>query len=73
MASFLFQASLAVSGLVGSALGSALSIRGHDRPGHGNCPPFNNGTFEIHQWQLYPDMARFDFRTCLLYIRSALN
>jgi len=38
--------------------------------GHGGrCPHFGNGTFEIHQWQLYPDTAVFDFDSCIMYIR----
>lgn len=39
------------------------------RDKHHGCPPFNNGTFNIHQYQLYPDNAAFDFDNCVLYIR----
>ena len=59
---------LVASCLVGLASSRALDSRrphGH----HNHCPPFNNGTFNIHQYQLYPDNAAFDTDNCVLYIR----
>ncbi|KAK1752999.1 hypothetical protein QBC47DRAFT_462692 [Echria macrotheca] len=38
-----------------------------------SCPPFQNGTFIIHQYQLYPDNAAFDFDECVLYISALFN
>ncbi len=35
-----------------------------------HCPPFS-GTFNIDQYQLYPENADFDFVQCLLYIGYA--
>ena len=35
--------------------------------GMGSCPPFK-GTFTVKQYQLYPENADFDFKSCLLYI-----
>ena len=37
----------------------------------GSCPPFK-GTFTIKQYQLYPENADYDFKTCLLYIGFVL-
>jgi len=37
------------------------------------CPPFNKGTFNIYQYQLYPDNAAFDFDNCVLYIRCVYS
>ncbi len=54
--------------LIGATSGLRLNpSRGNGH--HGHCPPFNNGSFNIHQWQLYPDNAAFDFDNCVLYIR----
>ena len=53
-------------------VGLAWGLAGVSQRGHGNhhhCPPFNNGTFDIHQYQLYPDSAAWDFDNCVLYIR----
>ncbi|OCL11450.1 hypothetical protein AOQ84DRAFT_361510 [Glonium stellatum] len=36
------------------------------------CAPFN-GTFTINQYQLYPENADFDFKSCLLYMGSLFN
>ncbi|KAH7403844.1 hypothetical protein BKA64DRAFT_777559 [Cadophora sp. MPI-SDFR-AT-0126] len=36
------------------------------------CPPFK-GTFTINQYQLYPENADFDFRSCLLYAGNLYN
>src|SRR5690349_2659754 len=71
MASFLSQISIAL-GLLSSS-GFGLTLFNRDNGHHSHCPPFTNGTFNIHQFQLYPDMARYDTDTCLLYIRSALR
>ena len=57
-----------ISRLIGLTLGLAVRS-GHDHDHHDHCPPFNNGTFNIHQWQLYPDTAAFDLDNCVLYIR----
>ena len=67
MASFLLKCSLALGIFPSIAL--ALSFFNRVQIHSSRCPPFNNGTLNIHQWQLYPDMARFDPTTCLLYIR----
>jgi hypothetical protein len=32
-----------------------------------HCKPFS-GDFTIHQYQLYPENADFDFKSCLLYL-----
>ncbi len=32
-----------------------------------SCPPFNNGTFTIDQFQLYPENADWDTKSCLVY------
>ena len=34
-----------------------------------HCPPFQSGSFEIHQFQLHPDTATFDSNHCVLWIR----
>jgi hypothetical protein len=39
----------------------------HGHPA-GQCPPFNNGTFNLHQFQAYPENAAWDWHNCLLYI-----
>lgn len=31
------------------------------------CPPFNNGTFTINAFQLYPENAKFDPVRCQVY------
>ncbi len=36
-------------------------------PRRSTCPPFNNGTFIIDQYQLYPENADWDTKKCLLY------
>jgi hypothetical protein len=35
-------------------------------PKKGGCPPLKD-EFVIHQYQLYPENADFDYRSCLLY------
>ncbi|KAG4415045.1 hypothetical protein IFR04_011817 [Cadophora malorum] len=40
--------------------------------GMGSCPPFK-GTFTVKQYQLYPENADFDFKSCLLYIGNLFN
>ncbi|KAK0654880.1 hypothetical protein B0T16DRAFT_339510 [Cercophora newfieldiana] len=68
MTSLSFQVGIVVSLLFRPILGHSLFNRGNT-----HCPPFNNGTFSIHQFQLYPDMARYDPHSCLLYISSLFN
>ncbi len=43
------------------------AIPHHGHHGKDKCPPFS-GNFTIHQYQLYPENADFDFNSCLLYI-----
>ena len=68
-----FFATLSLASFV--VAGSALTSRGSDgyMHHHGNCPPLQNGTLTIHQFQLYPDMAVFDTSSCLLYISCLFN
>lgn len=38
----------------------------------GGCAPFTNGTFQIDEYQLYPENADFDTKRCRLYTRYDL-
>ena len=38
-----------------------------------HCPSFKNGTFNIHQFQLYPENAAWDSKNCVLYITYDLD
>ncbi len=35
---------------------------------HGHCPPFNNSTLMLRQFEAYPQNAVWDSVHCLLYI-----
>ncbi len=35
------------------------------------CPAFKNGTFTIHQFQLYAENGDFDTKNCILYLGYA--
>ncbi|ORX94787.1 TRI14-like protein [Clohesyomyces aquaticus] len=50
----------------------SIEIGGGGNGKHGLCPS-PNGTFEINQYQLYPENVDFDFDTCLLYLGSIYN
>lgn len=43
----------------------ALSVYAFSR-GHG-CPPLHRGTFNINQYQLYPENADWDGAACVVY------
>lgn len=47
--------------LVGAGNAGSLDGRKESR-----CKPFK-GDFTIHQYQLYPENADFDFNSCLVY------
>ncbi len=53
-------ATLMVAGL--SALSAVAA------PVESACPAFKNGTFSIHQYQLYAENGDFDTKNCILYL-----
>ncbi len=40
--------------------------------GHKGCPPLNRGSYNIQQYQLYPENADWDEDSCLVYFGWAI-
>jgi len=46
-----------------------LLVTGSPSSKGGHCPPFNNGSFTVHEYQLYPENGAWDSRNCIVYFR----
>jgi len=44
-----------------------LGARAQKLNGPSRCPPLHRGSFNIHQYQLYPENADWDEASCLVY------
>lgn len=60
------EAVAAVPATAWVAVASALSLR-HDKYQGKECPPLDRGSFNIDQYQLYPENADWDEDSCLVY------
>ncbi|KAH9211999.1 hypothetical protein DL95DRAFT_509930 [Leptodontidium sp. 2 PMI_412] len=50
------------------------AVRAKSLPKHPPyCPPFTRGTFDVQQYQLYPENADWDVSRCLIFFGSLFN